>query len=251
MTTPAPDTAVKRAAALWREASHAVAITGAGISVPSGIPDFRSPGGLWETHAPGEVATLAALRSRPDRVWEFLYDAMAIFGAATPNPAHTALAQLEEAGRLEGVITQNIDGLHQAAGSRNVVEFHGNGMRFYCMRCKTDHDAAHARTLQRHELPWLCECGGVVRPDIVFFGEHIPPHALSESLRLAETADLVVVVGSSGEVAPANTLPGRIKAHGGTMIEINLGQSAFGDMADVVVRTSAERALPAIAALLQ
>lgn len=245
--TKAHHAAIEEAATIWREARRPIATTGAGISVPSGIPDFRSPGGLWEKHDPAEVATLQALRSRPARVWEFLFDALDIFAKAGPNPAHTALAELERAGRLAAVITQNIDGLHQAAGSRNVIEFHGNSTRLYCMRCKRNHDAAHAASLTPADMPWECECGGVVRPDIVFFGEQIPQDAMSRSFALAKESDLVIVVGTSGEVAPANTIPGMVKARGGKMIEVNLGPSTFGAMADVAIHAGCEAVLPAIA----
>ncbi|MFW5733960.1 MAG: SIR2 family NAD-dependent protein deacylase [Oceanidesulfovibrio sp.] len=239
--------AIEEVAAIWREARRPIAMTGAGVSVPSGIPDFRSPGGLWEKHNPAEVATLQALRSRPARVWEFLFDALAVFTTAEPNPAHTALAELERAGRLAAVITQNIDGLHQAAGSRNVIEFHGNSTRLYCMRCKRDHDPALAASLTPADLPWECSCGGVVRPDIVFFGEQIPKDAMARSLALAQEADLVVVVGTSGEVAPANTIPGMVKSRGGKMVEINRDPSSFGTMADVAIRAGCEAVLPAVA----
>lgn len=240
---------LERAARLLRTARLAIAVTGAGISVPSGIPDFRSPGGLWSKHAPEEVATYAALRQQPKRVWEFLLDANKLLSVSRPNPAHIALAELEAAGRLAAVITQNIDGLHQLAGSKTVIEFHGSARRYSCMGCNTEHDAAEAALLTRDQLPWTCErCGGVVRPDIVFFGEHIPAPALSESLALAKAADCCLVVGTSGEVAPANTLPKMVADHGGTVIEINLGPSAYGELLpggpDITLRANCEVVLP-------
>lgn len=236
---------IEDAAALWRSASCVIALTGAGVSVPSGIPDFRSPGGLWERHDPQEVATIQALRRNPARVWEFLREAARLFQTATPNPAHRALAALEAAGRLDAIITQNIDNLHQEAGSRRVIEFHGSGKRYYCMGCNAQHDPAAARDVEL--LPWRCaDCNGVVRPDFVFFGEQIPPHALADSMELASRADLVVIVGTSGEVAPANSIPFQVKASGGKVIEINLGPSAYGRLPDVAIRAGAERVLPAL-----
>lgn len=235
---------------MLREARCCVALTGAGVSVASGIPDFRSPGGLWTRHDPMRVATLAALRNDPRRVWEFLLEANQGFDAAEPNAAHTALASLEAAGRLQAVITQNIDGLHTAAGSRRVVEFHGNARRYYCMACKTPQPAQHAAALTRETIPWMCSCGGLMRPDIVFFGEHIPPQALAASLALARQADLILIVGTSGEVAPASQLPWEVKDHGGRVIELNFGESLFGALPDLVLRAKAEEALPAIAALV-
>lgn len=234
------------AAKYIRDARLCVALTGAGISVASGIPDFRSPGGLWSKHNPMQVATLAALRNDPKRVWTFLLDANADFAKAMPNPAHRALAALEADGKLHAVITQNIDGLHTAACSRRVVEFHGNASRYYCMQCKEPHDPKEAAALTPETIPWACDCGGIIRPDIVFFGEHIPAQALATSLALARQADLLLIVGTSGEVAPANQLPWDVKSHGGKVIELNKGESLFGALPDLVLNAPAEEALPAI-----
>jgi len=245
------DDALAKAAALWRRSRHVIALTGAGISVASGIPDFRSPGGLWERHNPQDVATAEALSRHPDRVWRFLLEAVALIGAARPNPAHVALARLEAAGRLTSVITQNIDGLHQAAGSRNVVEFHGGMGKYFCMGCGREYDPARALRLTVQDIPWFCrDCGGVVRPDIVFFGEAIPLDALGKSGQLALAADCIVVVGTSGEVAPANLLPREIKARGGVVVEINRMKSAFSGLPDVSIPAPAEVILPALADLV-
>jgi NAD-dependent deacetylase len=241
----------EQTADLWRQARFPIALTGAGISVASGIPDFRSPDGLWTRHDPAEVATLDALHSRPDKVWDLVYDIMLVLERAKPNPAHTALAELEAGGRLKAIITQNIDSLHQQAGSRNVVEFHGSGRRFYCMGCHEEYDPAGVRSLTRDDLPWTCGmCQRVIRPDFVFFGERIPEEPMGESMRLMELADLCLVVGTSGEVAPANTLPYRIKASGGRVVEINLGPSIFGELPDVRFDAPAEEVLPSLARLV-
>lgn len=249
MSDAALEKALERAAGMLRRAGSVIALTGAGVSVASGIPDFRSPGGLWERHDPMAVATAEALVRQPGRVWAFLREVLAMVDAARPNPAHFALARLEAAGRLAAVITQNIDGLHQAAGSRNVVEYHGGLGRFTCMGCGRDHDPARAGRLAPHDLPWHCEaCGGVVRPDIVFFGEAIPLDALDKSSQLALAADVIVVVGTSGEVAPANCLPREVKARGGGVVEINLTESAYKGLADVSIVAPAQIALPALAA---
>ena len=242
------DQGIERAARLWAKSRLAIAVTGAGISVPSGVPDFRSPGGLWSRYDPDEVASVGALRANPGRVWEFLLDAARTMGAASPNPAHLALAALERAERLSAVITQNIDGLHQAAGSRKVVEFHGSLNRYYCMGCGADHDPARARALSAAELPWRCAgCGGVVRPTVVFFGEGIPEDAREEAFALAEEADLVLVAGTSGEVAPANRIPLMVKRRGGAVVEINLGPSAYDEVSDVRLTARVEEALPLLA----
>jgi len=243
--------ALNQAARLLGQARQVMALTGAGMSVASGIPDFRSPGGLWERHDPMEVATVTALHRNPRRVWEFLIDALASLGQAKPNPGHFALARLEREGRLAAVVTQNIDGLHQAAGSREVVEYHGGVNRFYCMGCGREYDPALARGLTGRDIPWLCrDCGGVVRPDIVFFGEAIPLDALRKSGQLALAADCILVAGTSGEVAPANRFPQEIKARGGVVVEINLSESTFSDLADVRIAAPVEDALPALAELV-
>ncbi len=242
--------ALERAAALWRTSSFAIALTGAGVSVASGIPDFRSPKGLWARYDPMTVATAEALRKRPKQVWEFLLETLRLVQKAKPNPGHYALAAMEEAGVLRAVITQNIDALHQRAGSKNVVEYHGGTGRCHCMGCGRFHDPALAASLTPDDLPWLCgECGGLIRPDIVFFGERIPLDALEKSGQLALSADLILVAGTSGEVAPACALPRQVKASGGKVIEIN-PQCAFEDAADVWIPAAAESALPRLAGML-
>jgi NAD-dependent deacetylase len=245
------DKALQKAAQLLARSKSAVALTGAGLSVASGIPDFRSPGGLWDRYDPLVVASVEALSRSPRQAWEFLLDAISVIGPAKPNPAHTALARLEAAGKLTGVVTQNIDGLHQAAGSRTVVEFHGGMSRYFCMGCGRDHDADRAATLTPADIPWRCrDCGGVVRPDIVYFGEAIPLDALTKSGQLALAADLIIVAGTSGEVAPANLFPREIKARGGAVVEINLVESAYKGLSDVTIAAPAEIALPALADLV-
>lgn len=238
---------LEQAATALSRARHAVAFTGAGISVPSGIPDFRSPGGLWSRYDPQEVASIGALKGNPRRVWEFLVEAMDFFGHARPNPAHLALADMERAGRIKGVITQNIDGLHQAAGSREVIEFHGGCENFYCMLCKTPFPAADARKVQKDALPWRCPCGGVVRPDVVFFGEGIPAAAMQAAQRHAFSADFVLIVGTSGEVAPANQIPMQIQHGGGVVVEINLGPTLYRNVTDIRFDAPAEKVLPLLA----
>jgi len=247
MSGPTVEALIERAASALRSARHAVAISGAGISVPSGIPDFRSPGGLWSRYDPQEVASIGALKGNPRRVWEFLVEAMDFFGRAKPNPAHLALAELEQCGRLKGVITQNIDGLHQAAGSRDVIEFHGGCENFYCMRCKTGFSAQAARKVTKDDLPWRCSCGGVIRPDVVFFGEGIPMAAMQAAERHAFSADFVLIVGTSGEVAPANQIPVQIKHGGGVVVEINLGPTMYRHVTDIRFDAPAEKILPLLA----
>lgn len=238
--------ACERAAKALRVARRAVAFTGAGISVPSGIPDFRSPGGLWSRYDPVAVASVQGLETNPLGVWEFLVDTARIFHPARPNAAHLALADLERQGRLAGVITQNIDGLHQRAGSRTVVEYHGSWDNWYCRRCGKGWNHSLAHELTRDQLPVLCPCGGLIRPPVVFFGEGIPRRAMQESEDLLRGANLILIVGTSGEVAPANTLPGRVKRAGGAVIEVNLGPTAFDGLSDIRVDGPAERVIPVL-----
>ena len=209
----------EKLAALLRRHRRIVALTGAGISVESGIPDFRSPGGLWERFDPMEYAHIRAFRANPAKVWALLQEMDAVITAARPNPAHYALAELEARGLLLGVITQNVDNLHQAAGSKRVVEYHGNALRFICDTCRGQHPR---ETLDFSQTPLYCLCGGLIRPDVVFFGEAIPDAAQKEAEELAQECDLLLVIGTSGEVAPASYLPYTAKESGATIVENNL-----------------------------
>jgi NAD-dependent deacetylase len=205
-------------AALIKKSQKAVAITGAGISVESGIPDFRSPGGLWERFDPMEYATIRAFKKDPAKVWVMLKEMDEIMVRARPNPAHQALAELEKRGMLLGVITQNVDNLHQAAGSVNVVEYHGNAHRFACTNCK---GSWPREALDFDQLPLYCYCGGLIKPDVVFFGEPIPEEASYKANALVLSSDLVLIIGSSMEVAPANMLPQVAKSAGAVIVESN------------------------------
>ncbi|NDV28461.1 NAD-dependent deacylase [Desulfovibrio sp. JC010] len=236
---------IKEAAQLISRARCAVALTGAGMSVASGIPDFRSPGGLWSKHDPEKVASIRALQSDPVTVWKFLLEADSMLKSAEPNAGHKGLAQLEKDGYIHGVITQNIDGLHQRSGSRNVIEFHGNCSEFYCMECFSPYAAEKIKP--GTELPVRCpECSGVVRPDLVFFGEQIPSEAYASAFELADQSDLVIVAGTSGGVVPASLIPPRIQGAGGKIIEINKAPSAYTSFSDVFIQGAAEDVLPAI-----
>ena len=216
------ETTPEKLAAIIRQSRRAVALTGASISVESGIPDFRSPGGLWERFNPMEYAHIRAFRADPAKVWQLLKEMDATITQARPNPAHLALAELEARGLLIGVITQNVDNLHQAAGSKNVIEYHGNALRFVCLNCQ--------RPFARESLdfaaaPLYCACGGLIKPDVVFFVEAIPLEAQVAAQNLAATCDLMLIIGTSGEVAPANFLPQIAKSNGAVIVENNLGPS--------------------------
>jgi NAD-dependent deacetylase len=213
------DITPQKLAAFIKKSQKAVAITGAGISVESGIPDFRSHGGLWERFDPMEYATIRAFKKDPAKVWVMLKEMDEILVKARPNPAHYALAELEKRGLLMGVITQNVDNLHQAAGSVNVIEYHGNAHRFACTNCKGSWPRA---ALDFDQLPLYCYCGGLIKPDVVFFGEPIPEEASYKANALVLSSDLVLIIGSSMEVAPANMLPQVAKSNGALIVENNL-----------------------------
>jgi len=235
---------IREAAEIWKRATHPIAFTGAGISVPSGIPDFRSPGGLWTKYDPMKVATAQAITDNPKGVWEFLIDTIDLLERAQPNPAHLALAELEKKNKLMAIITQNVDNLHQRAGSKNVIEYHGNFENFYCNKCKKGYSKEETKNLLKKENPPRCECGGIIRPEVVFFGEPIPPLAYQQSLELIKKTDLLLIVGTSGEVAPANTIPRAIKSRGGKIIEINLGETYYYDISDIRFDYPVEEVLP-------
>ncbi len=196
-----------------------VALTGAGISVESGIPPFRGKGGVWERYDPMEYATIDAFLRHPEKVWRvLLLDMIATLEKARPNDGHKGLAALEGMGYLDTVITQNVDGLHQQAGSRDVIEFHGSFAGFHCLRCETP---AVIQQLDLGVLPPPCSCGGIFRPDVIMFGEMIPPAHLHRAHQIAESCDVMLVVGTSATVQPAAALPFVAKEAGAAIIEIN------------------------------
>jgi NAD-dependent deacetylase len=221
-----------------------VALTGAGISVESGIPDFRSPGGLWERFDPMEYAHIQAFRKNPAKVWQLLTEMDETITRARPNPAHYALAELEVKGYLAGIITQNVDNLHQAAGSKRVVEYHGNALRFVCDKCRGLHPR---ETLDFSHLPLYCLCGGLIRPDVIFFGEAIPPAAQTEAEDLAQYCDLLLVIGTSGEVAPASYIPAIASQWHAVIVENNLEPTRLTyTLAHHLLRGSAGKLLPLV-----
>jgi NAD-dependent deacetylase len=223
-------------AELIREAGSVVALTGAGISVPSGIPDFRSPGtGLWEKVDPMEVAHIDALHRDPERFWSFYSQRFQILGDKRPNPAHVALARLEQAGLLAAIITQNIDRLHRRAGSRDVIEVHGSIDSCSCLSCGASYpleDARRREGLDPSGVP-RCECGRPLKPDVVLFGEYLPEAAMARAERLAHSADLMLCIGSSLEVYPVAGLPEVTLQAGGRLAIITQGQTPFDGAAAV------------------
>ncbi len=235
---------VKRAAEIIASGRLVVALTGAGISVESGIPAFRGSQGLWEKYDPMEYAHISSFLRNPEKVWGMLVELYEIVKNAKPNPAHYALAELEKLGRCHAVITQNVDALHQKAGSERVIEFHGTGETLTCLSCGK---RFRVEEIDLGRIPPRCECGGVLKPDIVFFGESIPPDALEESFDLARRCDVVLVVGTSAQVYPAAQIPQTAKAHGAKVIEVNLEPTPLtSSITDIFCQGSASKVLPAI-----
>jgi NAD-dependent deacetylase len=206
-------------AELIKKSRKAVALTGAGVSTESGIPDFRSPGGLWSRYDIFEYATIRAFEKNPAKVWVMLKEMDEMMVKARPNPAHYALAELERRGHLVGIITQNVDNLHQEAGSQNVVEYHGNAHRFVCLQCK---GVWPREALDFENTPLYCYCGGLIKPDVIFFGESPPDEAMFKASAWVMACDLLLLIGTSMEVAPANALPQGAKNHGAIIVESNL-----------------------------
>jgi NAD-dependent deacetylase len=238
----AQETALRKAADILRHTKHGVALTGAGISVASGIPAFRGSQGLWEKWDP-RIFEISFFRQDPVQSWTLLLELDKLMMAAKPNEGHKALAELERMGIITAVITQNIDGLHQEAGSRDVVEFHGSSRRMRCMQC--------GRTWAREEieispdsLPPRCGCRGLIKPDVVFFGEAIPGEAGISAYSACNACEVMLVVGTSAVVAPASHLPVIAKQAGAKLIEINMEPSALGNLSDFVLLGEASVILP-------
>ena len=225
-----------RLAELLAASEKAVVLTGAGVSVPSGIPDFRTPGrGLWEKVNPMEVAHIDAFRRAPDRFWTFYGERFASLGGKRPNGAHRAIAELELRGRVRGVITQNIDRLHRLAGSRNVVEVHGSIEWAVCTICGGRVGLERVMELLS-TVPGAPECGACIsplKPDVVLFGEMLPEQAMAEAYSLAAEADLMIAVGSSLEVFPVASLPGVTLEAGGRLAIVTQGPTAYDGDAEV------------------
>ena len=242
-----------RLAELIRDHQPCVALTGAGASTESGIPDFRSPTGIWATFDPLEYASIDAFRRDPARVWEFYAPRFAMLREAEPNPAHRALARLEHAGLLRAVVTQNIDLLHQRAGSRDVVEVHGSIRTSTCPRCGRRFVLAEVLPLidADHGAPRCVDCGAVLKPDVVFFGELLPRDAIDRAYELAREAALLLVVGSSLEVYPVAGLPSVTLEAGGKVAVVNDGPTSVDDRAALKVEGKAGDVLAATLAALR
>jgi NAD-dependent deacetylase len=241
----------ERLAELIRERQPCVVLTGAGVSTESGIPDFRSPQGLWAQFDPFEYGSIEAFRADPAKVWRFYAPRFAVLTEAEPNAAHRALAHLEQAGLVRAVITQNIDLLHERAGSRDVVEVHGSIRTSSCPGCGASYPLARVlELLTDEEAPTCPECGSILKPDVVFFDELLRVETIDRAFELAREAALLLVVGSALEVHPVAGLPLETLATGGEVAIVNRGPTALDAGATLKVDGSAGEVLAAVADLL-
>ncbi len=251
---PISSTPLGQLATLLRTANHAIALTGAGISTPSGIPDFRSPdSGVWaNVEDPMEIASIYAFRRWPQRFYTWLRPMAKLMLEAQPNAAHLALARLEQHGFLKGVITQNIDLLHSKAGSQTVYEVHGHMRQLTCSACFAAFPAETVlpRFLETGDVPYCHKCGGVLKPDVILFGEMMPIGVLNRAHQQARLCDLMLVIGSSLEVAPAGDMPLLAHQTGARVVIINLQATHLDHIADLVIRADVLDVLPTLAELL-
>jgi NAD-dependent deacetylase len=246
------DSLIARAAELLYAARYAIALTGAGVSVPSGIPDFRSPGsGLWEQVDPMAVASVTAFRYQPEAFFEWIRPLAFKLLAAQPNPAHTALADLEAMGGLKAIITQNIDGLHQQAGSQRVLEVHGHMREAICIRCYTVFPSEQfvQAVITRGQVPRCPRCNGILKPNVILLGEQLPAQVVLQAQQEIQKCDLVLVAGSSLEVTPVAEWPAWARYRRGARVMIvNLQPTHLDGEADLVLQADVAEALPRISA---
>jgi NAD-dependent protein deacetylase/lipoamidase len=236
---------------LIRERQPCVVLTGAGVSTESGIPDFRSATGLWAQFDPLEFGSVEAFRRDPHKVWSFYKPRVSMLTGAEPNPAHLALAELEQHGLVQAVVTQNIDLLHERAGSREVVEVHGSIRTATCPGCGARHELEQVlELLAEADAPACPACSEIVKPDVVFFGELLPPEAISRAYELARAAALMLVVGSALEVYPIAGLPEETLVAGGKLAIVNRGPTPYDARANLRIDGRAGDVLPAVVAAI-
>lgn len=242
---------IQKVAGLLSSAHYAIVLTGAGISTPSGVPDFRSHGsGLWEKVNPFEVASIQGFRYRPQSFYEWIHPLAKLMQHAQPNPAHYAIARLEAMGVIKAVITQNIDMLHARAGSKTYYEVHGHIREFTCIECMRVFPSEPILEALLNEesvkVPRCAVCNGILKPNVILFNEQLPIQVLLKAEQAARQADVLLVVGSSLEVYPVADIPYRIKANGGKVILLNLDPTVFDPQADLVIHGDCAEVLPRI-----
>jgi NAD-dependent deacetylase len=242
-----------RAAALVAGARRGVAFTGAGVSAESGIRTFRGKDGLWRQYDPYRASSIEAFLQDPSYYWRISAERWPAYAASRPNPGHLALAALEEEGYLAAVVTQNTDGLHRQAGTKRLVELHGNGRRVRCLDCGAAEPREVVQRRLERELPPRCRaCGGRhLKPAVVFFGESLPTAAMAEAFQLARECDLMLVVGSSLQVYPAAHVPGTAVERGIPLVVVNDEPTPMDVAAEVVVRGRSGEVLPELVRLVR
>lgn len=236
------DQFLQEAVEAFTSANKVVALTGAGISVPSGIPDFRSPGGLWTLFSPEEYGTIEVFRNDPEKAWQLYRELGKGLQDKKPNRAHHVLAEFEERQMLRGVVTQNIDNLHQCAGSSVVYEIHGDHQHLHCIKCEylTDVEEHHYST---ETIPFCADCNAPLKPNVVLFGEAV--RQLDDIHEFIAGCDLLMVIGTSAQVYPAAALPTMVKQHGGKVYEFNMEEALTHGITDFFFRGDLSRTLPA------
>ena len=228
-------------------ADKVVALTGAGTSVESGIPDFRSPGGLWTRYNPAVYATFDSFVEDPSRFWTMAAELNPLLESADPNPSHTALVELARLGRCDAVITQNIDHLHQRAGSTHVLELHGTYRTGVCLACGRSHSYEEIKeSAAPGRIPKCEDCGGAVKPDVVLFGEPLNAPVLHRAVELAKSCDLMLVIGCGLEVFPAASLPTYAHRGGARLVFVNVTQTAYDGIADLILKGMAGEVMPLV-----
>lgn len=224
-----------------REAQRVVAFTGAGVSAESGVPTFRGDDGIWKKFKPEELANLNAFMRNPELVWEWYKARKKVISEVNPNAGHFTLVEMERMFSSFAIVTQNIDNLHRRAGSTNVFELHGNIERNYCMKCGKNF--ANDFVLSGEKIPY-CNCGGLIRPDVVWFGEMLPDDEWSGAMRACQSADVLLTIGTSGVVFPAASLPLEAKRAGAFIVEINPEPTLLTDIADEFLQGKSGEVLP-------
>lgn len=240
---------IQLASDLIKHSNHSVVLTGAGISTPSGIPDFRSPGtGLWTKYLPMEVASLSAFRYNPELFYQWLHPLAQYMLSAQPNPAHYSLAQLEENGFIESIITQNIDGLHSRAGSKNVIEVHGTLNSLTCIKCfiQVSSELIIQEYIDHCLIPRCQICGGILKPDVILYEEQLPIKTWIKAEEACRKCDLLIVAGTSLEVMPSAKLPVLALDNGASLIIINKTNTYIDIRADIIIRADVADIFPQI-----
>ena len=235
---------IKNIAKLIVDSNYAIILSGAGVSTESGIPDFRGRSGIWKEFNPLIYGNIAIMKKDPSVFWKLGRKIAPTLLKAKPNPGHIAIAELEKMKKIKCVITQNIDGLHQAAGSERVYEVHGSLNKFICMQCSSNYSLEYVIPKILRGTPKCDSCGSYLKPNVVLFGESLPEDQVEKAQEEAEKADLIIVTGSALEVAPVNLIPKIVTSHGGKFIIINDESTWLDEVADIVIHNKTGIILP-------